>query len=163
MWCPLTPIHPFTLGCHLPPAGREGREGFGAKSGLKKKKTGGLSNREKDKRKRLPFAARSGQVGRQREWEAGVGKRGIGGIELEGMLHAEGWRRWCEWLACACWHRAGAEQPGRGMSVRVVARATNRPPYYWNAAALRLWAQVKKRLVRHKLKSNKNFKGHARN
>ncbi|KAI7837441.1 hypothetical protein COHA_008699 [Chlorella ohadii] len=63
--------------------GREGREGFGAKSGLKKKKTGGLSNREKDKRKRLPFAARSGQV--------------------------------------------------------------------------------KKRLVRHKLKSNKNFKGHARN
>lgn len=43
-------------------AGREGRE-FGAKSGLKKKKTGGLSNREKDKRKRLPMAARSGQVG----------------------------------------------------------------------------------------------------
>lgn len=41
--------------------GREGRE-FGAKSGLKKKKTGGLSNREKDKRKRLPMAARSGQV-----------------------------------------------------------------------------------------------------
>ncbi|KAL4422877.1 hypothetical protein ABPG75_009074 [Micractinium tetrahymenae] len=41
--------------------GREGRE-FGAKSSLKKKKTGGLSNREKDKRKRLPMAARSGQV-----------------------------------------------------------------------------------------------------
>ncbi len=44
-------------------AGREGRD-FGARSSLKKKKTGGLSNREKDKRKRLPFAARSGQVGR---------------------------------------------------------------------------------------------------
>lgn len=44
-------------------AGREDRE-FGAKSTLKKKKTGGLSNREKDKRKRLPFAARSGQVRR---------------------------------------------------------------------------------------------------
>lgn len=41
--------------------GREGRE-FGAKSSLKKSKTGGLSNREKDKRKRLPLAARSGQV-----------------------------------------------------------------------------------------------------
>ncbi|KAL4857462.1 hypothetical protein ACK3TF_002330 [Chlorella vulgaris] len=41
--------------------GREGRE-FGARSTLKKQKTGGLSNREKDKRKRLPYAARSGQV-----------------------------------------------------------------------------------------------------
>ena len=40
------------------PAGRE----FGAKARLKQKKTGGLSNREKTKRKRLPFAARSGQV-----------------------------------------------------------------------------------------------------
>lgn len=44
-----------------PCAGREGRE-FGAKAKLKQKKTGGLSNREKDKRKRLPMAARSGQV-----------------------------------------------------------------------------------------------------
>jgi hypothetical protein len=42
--------------------GREGRGEFGARSNLKKKKTGGLSNREKDKRKNLPFAARSGQV-----------------------------------------------------------------------------------------------------
>ncbi|KAL4448816.1 hypothetical protein ABPG77_007533 [Micractinium sp. CCAP 211/92] len=41
--------------------GREGRE-FGAKAKLKQKKTGGLSNREKEKRKRLPMAARSGQV-----------------------------------------------------------------------------------------------------
>jgi protein SDA1 len=41
--------------------GREGRE-FGAKSSLKKSKTGGLSNREKEKRKNLPLAARSGQV-----------------------------------------------------------------------------------------------------
>lgn len=41
--------------------GREGRE-FAAKSSLKKKKTGGLSNREKAKRKALPLAARSGQA-----------------------------------------------------------------------------------------------------
>lgn len=55
--CPFRPLPSVS------PAGREGRESFGAKSGLKKKKSGGLSNREKDKRKRLPFAARSGQVG----------------------------------------------------------------------------------------------------
>ena len=47
-------------------AGREGRE-FGAKSQLHKKKTGGLSNREKDKRKRLPLAARSGQARKRQE------------------------------------------------------------------------------------------------
>lgn len=58
---PLAPTHPPT---HPLIAGREGRGEFGARSGLKKKKTGGLSNREKDKRKRLPYAARSGQVQR---------------------------------------------------------------------------------------------------
>lgn len=71
----LTAAHsslPTKLTRPLPPApgfpacaGREGRDSFSAKSGLKKKKTGGMSNREKDKRKRLPFAARSGQVGLQ--------------------------------------------------------------------------------------------------
>lgn len=45
-------------------AGREGRE-FGAKSSLKKNKTGGLSNREKDRRKRLPLAARTVQAKRR--------------------------------------------------------------------------------------------------
>ncbi|KAL6785625.1 hypothetical protein ACKKBF_B01005 [Auxenochlorella protothecoides x Auxenochlorella symbiontica] len=46
--------------------GREGRE-FGAKASLKKDKTGGLSNREKDKRKNLPMAARSGQARKRME------------------------------------------------------------------------------------------------
>lgn len=41
--------------------GREGRE-FGAKSRVKKAKTGGLSNKEKLKRKKLPMRAVSGQV-----------------------------------------------------------------------------------------------------
>lgn len=41
--------------------GREGRE-FGAKSSIKKSKTGGLSNKEKQRRKNLPSAAVSGQV-----------------------------------------------------------------------------------------------------
>lgn len=39
-------------------AGREGRE-FGAATARKKQKTGGLSNREKQKRKRLPPSARA--------------------------------------------------------------------------------------------------------
>lgn len=46
-------------------AGREGREGFGAASGLKKKKTGGTSNREKAKRKNMPAAARVRQISRR--------------------------------------------------------------------------------------------------
>jgi len=45
-------------------AGREGRE-FGSKAALKKDKQGGLSNREKDRRKNLPLAARAGQVKRR--------------------------------------------------------------------------------------------------
>ena len=44
--------------------GREGRE-FGSKASLKKDKQGGLSNREKNRRKNLPFAARAGQVKRR--------------------------------------------------------------------------------------------------
>lgn len=46
-------------------AGREDREGFGAASGLRKKKTGGTSNREKAKRKNMPAAARARQIGRR--------------------------------------------------------------------------------------------------
>ena len=52
LWCPVV-------------AGREGREGFGAASGLKKKKTGGTSNREKAKRKNMPAAARVRQISRR--------------------------------------------------------------------------------------------------
>jgi len=47
-------------------AGREGRE-FGAKARLKKSKTGGLSNKEKNKRKNIPVAAVSGQVRKRLE------------------------------------------------------------------------------------------------
>lgn len=43
-------------------AGREGRDAFGARSGLKKKKTGGTSEREKQKKKALPIAARIQQL-----------------------------------------------------------------------------------------------------
>jgi protein SDA1 len=46
--------------------GREGRE-FGAKSRIKKAKTGGLSNREKQKRKNLPMGAVGGQVRKRLE------------------------------------------------------------------------------------------------
>ncbi|KAL3134019.1 hypothetical protein ABBQ32_008454 [Trebouxia sp. C0010 RCD-2024] len=45
--------------------GREDREGFGAASGLRKKKTGGTSNREKAKRKNMPAAARARQISRR--------------------------------------------------------------------------------------------------
>ena len=44
--------------------GREGRE-FGAATARKKQKTGGLSNREKQKRKRLPPSARAQQLKRR--------------------------------------------------------------------------------------------------
>jgi protein SDA1 len=46
--------------------GREDRE-FGAKARIKNKKTGGLSNREKQKRKNLPMGAVSGQVRKRLE------------------------------------------------------------------------------------------------
>jgi len=42
--------------------GREGRDEFGASSARHKKKTGGMSNREKDKKKNLPLAARLKKV-----------------------------------------------------------------------------------------------------
>jgi hypothetical protein len=42
--------------------GREGRDEFGASSARHKKKTGGKSNREKDKKKNLPLAARLKKV-----------------------------------------------------------------------------------------------------
>lgn len=45
-------------------SGREGRE-FGAATARKKQKTGGLSNREKQKRKRLPPSARAQQLKRR--------------------------------------------------------------------------------------------------
>ena len=45
--------------------GREDREGFGAASGLRKKKTGGTSNREKAKKKNMPAAARVRQISRR--------------------------------------------------------------------------------------------------
>eukprot|EP00199_Chlamydomonas_sp_CCMP681_P001181 CAMPEP_0119112818 /NCGR_PEP_ID=MMETSP1180-20130426/41795_1 /TAXON_ID=3052 ORGANISM="Chlamydomonas cf sp, Strain CCMP681" /NCGR_SAMPLE_ID=MMETSP1180 /ASSEMBLY_ACC=CAM_ASM_000741 /LENGTH=766 /DNA_ID=CAMNT_0007100531 /DNA_START=21 /DNA_END=2321 /DNA_ORIENTATION=+ len=46
-------------------AGRDGRERFGATSGLKKSKTGGLSEREKQRRKAMPLMARVHQVKRR--------------------------------------------------------------------------------------------------
>lgn len=42
--------------------GREGRAKFGAASGMKKKKTGGLSEREKQRKKQMPIAARIAQL-----------------------------------------------------------------------------------------------------
>lgn len=45
--------------------GREGREKFGARSSLKKKKTAGLSEREKQRRKAMPMAARVQQIRRR--------------------------------------------------------------------------------------------------
>ena len=49
--------------------GREGRE-FGAAAGKRKAKAGGLSNREKQKRKAMPLAARSAQARKR----AGMGR-----------------------------------------------------------------------------------------
>ena len=43
-------------------AGREGREEFGARSKLKKQKTGGFSEREKQRKKSMPIAARIQQL-----------------------------------------------------------------------------------------------------
>eukprot|EP00955_Chlamydomonas_euryale_P073271 361687-Chlamydomonas_euryale.AAC.2 len=43
-------------------AGREGRDKFGASIGRKKQKTGGLTEKEKQKRKAMPLAARAWQV-----------------------------------------------------------------------------------------------------
>ncbi len=44
--------------------GREGRE-FGASAGRKKNKTGGLSNRQKQKVKNMPAPARAAQLKRR--------------------------------------------------------------------------------------------------
>ena len=57
----------LTLSPFLSRAGREGRTEFGAKARIKKDKTGGLSNKEKDKRKRLPSRAVGGQVRKRLE------------------------------------------------------------------------------------------------
>ncbi|WIA37864.1 hypothetical protein OEZ86_014713 [Tetradesmus obliquus] len=43
-------------------AGREGREAFGSRTGIKKKKQGGLSEREKQRSKSMPIAARIQQL-----------------------------------------------------------------------------------------------------
>eukprot|EP00887_Chlorella_sp_A99_P007365 scaffold2.g7365.t1 len=59
--------------------GREGRLEFGAKSRLAKKKTGGLSNREKAKRKRLPMAARAGQARKRQERKKKLGSKNFKG------------------------------------------------------------------------------------
>ncbi|GIM11973.1 hypothetical protein Vretimale_15407, partial [Volvox reticuliferus] len=54
--------------------GREGREKFGARSGLKKKKTAGLSEREKQRRKAMPMAARVAQIRRRNAAARGRGR-----------------------------------------------------------------------------------------
>lgn len=43
-------------------AGREGREAFGGAAGRKKQKTGGLTEKEKQRKKAMPSAARAWQV-----------------------------------------------------------------------------------------------------
>ncbi|KAJ7543469.1 hypothetical protein O6H91_09G039500 [Diphasiastrum complanatum] len=43
-------------------AGREDRLAYGARTAIKKKKTGGLSNRQKEKRKGLPLAAKRAKI-----------------------------------------------------------------------------------------------------
>jgi protein SDA1 len=47
-------------------AGREGRGEFGSRASRKKDKTGGLSERQKQKKKALPLAARAAQLQRRR-------------------------------------------------------------------------------------------------
>ncbi len=54
--------------------GREGREKFGARSGLKKKKTAGFSEREKQRKKAMPMAARLAQIRRRNAAARGRGK-----------------------------------------------------------------------------------------
>jgi hypothetical protein len=51
--------------------GRVGREEFGSSIARKKRKAGGLSEREKQKRKQLPIAARKQQLKRRFEEERG--------------------------------------------------------------------------------------------
>ncbi len=61
-------------------AGREGRDKFGGATGRKKQKTGGLSEKEKQKRKAMPIAARLSQVRRRTETgrrKAGLKARGL--------------------------------------------------------------------------------------
>lgn len=60
--------------------GREGRGGFGAASSLRKKKTGGLSNKEKAKQKNMPAAARMQQLSRRRKSKTGGAKNFKGRI-----------------------------------------------------------------------------------
>lgn len=61
--------------------GREGRMEFGAKAKLKKDKTGGLSNKEKERRKRVLVGGVSGQVARR------MGKKGRkGGKQFKGRV-----------------------------------------------------------------------------
>lgn len=48
-------------------AGREGRDKFGGATGRKKQKTGGLSEKEKQKKKAMPIAARLHQLQRRAE------------------------------------------------------------------------------------------------
>jgi len=47
-------------------AGREGRGKFGASTGMKKSKTGGLSERQKQRKKAMPMAARQRQLSNRR-------------------------------------------------------------------------------------------------
>ncbi|GLC55364.1 hypothetical protein PLESTB_000976900 [Pleodorina starrii] len=54
--------------------GREGREKFGARSSLKKKKTAGLSEREKQRKKVMPMAARVAQIRRRNAAARGRGR-----------------------------------------------------------------------------------------
>ena len=57
--------------------GREGRMEFGAKAKLKKEKTGGLSNKEKARRKRVLVGGVGGQVARRMERKKG-NRKGVG-------------------------------------------------------------------------------------
>lgn len=56
--------HAWFTADELRCAGREGRE-FGAAAGRKKNKSGGLSNRQKQKVKNMPAAARAVQLKRR--------------------------------------------------------------------------------------------------
>ena len=58
--------------------GREGRMEFGAKAKLKKEKTGGLSNKEKERRKRVLAGGVGGQIARR--------VKGTGGAKTTGGL-----------------------------------------------------------------------------
>ncbi|KAK9811636.1 hypothetical protein WJX72_007420 [[Myrmecia] bisecta] len=61
--------------------GREGREGFGAASGRKKQKSGGMSNKEKAKKKDLPIVARIAQIRRRAGRQKGGSKNFKGHVK----------------------------------------------------------------------------------